>query len=157
LKFEVTKADPAGEGRLLLAQSLTFLVRLNFTMNVASPDLFMMILTTMIAAGEFPSLVICVEGDVIAIPGPVSYSSYSKLSVNGVSVIYEARCTFTFTFTGVDPSGSPVSGTEDVSLSASSSAVNASQSSVLLDGDSKSGTYGNQLQVVAPANPAATT
>jgi hypothetical protein len=113
---------------------------------------------------------IAVEGDVIAIPGTtpyppaasgawipgsVSYSSYSKVSVNGVSVIYEARCTFSFT--GVDPSGSPVSGTEDVTLSASSTSVNASQSSVLLDGDSKSGTYGNQLQVVAPANPAATT
>jgi hypothetical protein len=114
---------------------------------------------------------IAVEGDVIAIPGtspyppavsgawipgPVSYSSYPNVSVNGVSVIYEARCTFTFTGIGPSPANSPVSGTEDVSLSASSSSVNASQSSVLLDGDSKSGSYGNQLQVVAPANPAAT-
>ena len=112
---------------------------------------------------------IAVEGDVIAIPGttfyppavsgawipgPVTYSSYSKVSVNGVSVIYEAKCTFTFT--GVDSVPAPVSGTEDVTLSASDTPVNGSQSSVLLDGDSETGTYGNQLQVVAPANPAAT-
>jgi hypothetical protein len=113
---------------------------------------------------------IAVEGDVIAIPGttfyppavsgawvpgPVTYSSYSSVSVNGVSVIYEAKCTFTFTGVGPPPPSAPVSGTEDVTLSAGDTSVNGAQSSVLLDGDSETGTYGNQLQVVAPANPAA--
>ena len=90
------------------------------------------------------------------VPGPVTYTAYSKVSVNGVSVIYEARCTFTFTGVGPAPANNPVSGTEDVTLSAGDTAVNGSQSSVLLDGDSETGTYGNQLQAVAPANPAAT-
>ncbi|AOY59394.1 hypothetical protein [Desulfococcus multivorans] len=114
---------------------------------------------------------IAVEGDVIAIPGttpyppavsgawvpgPVTCTGYSTVTVNGVGVIYEARCTFTFTGVGPTPPGNPVSGTEDVTLSAGDTAVNGSQSSVLLDGDSETGSYGNQLQVVAPANPAAT-
>ena len=116
---------------------------------------------------------IAVEGDVIAIPGttpyppavsgawipgPVTHTSYSKVSVNGISVIYEASCTFTFTGVGPPPppTGTPVSGTEDVTLSAGDTPVNGSQSSVLLDGDSETGTYGNQLQVVAPGNPAKT-
>lgn len=114
---------------------------------------------------------IAVEGDVITIPGttpyppavsgawvpgPVIYSSYPKVSVNGVGVIYEARCTFTFAGVGPPPPSSPVSGTEDVVLSAGDTAVNGSQSSALLDGDSKAGNYGNQLQVVAPANPVST-
>jgi hypothetical protein len=114
---------------------------------------------------------IAVEGDVIAIPGatpyppavsgawipgPVTYTSYSKVAVNSVGVIHEARCTFTFTGVGPPPANNPVSGTEDVTLSAGDTAVNGSQSSVLLDGDSETGSYGNQLQVIAPANPAAT-
>ncbi len=114
---------------------------------------------------------IAVEGDVIAtpgttpyppavsgawIPGSVIYSSYSKVKINGRVVIYEAKCTFTFT--GVTSSTPPVavSGTEDVTLSTSRTSVNNGQNSVLLDGDSKTGNYGNQLQVAAPTNPAST-
>jgi hypothetical protein len=112
---------------------------------------------------------IAVEGDVIAIPGttpyppavsgawipgPVTYSSYSTVKVSSRAVIYEAKCTFTFT--GVDSTPAPVSGTEDVTLSAGSTSVNDGQDSVLLDGDSESGNYGNQLQVIASANPAKT-
>ena len=112
---------------------------------------------------------IAVEGDVIAIPGTtpyppavsgawipgsVIYSSYSKVKINGRVVIYEAKCTFTFT--GVDSSPAPVSGTEDVTLSASNTNVNNGQNSVLLDSESKTGNYGTQLQVVAPTNPAST-
>lgn len=114
---------------------------------------------------------IAVEGDVNAIPGtipyapavsgawvqgPISYMSYAKLKVNGRNVIYEARCTFTFTGVGPPPTSAPVSGSENVTLSAASTAVNGGQSSVLLHGDSKIGTYGNQLQVIAPTNPAKT-
>lgn len=112
---------------------------------------------------------IAVEGDVLAIPGtipyppavsgawipgPVTYSVYSKVKVNGRAVIYEAKCTFTFA--GVASPPAPVSGTEDVTLSASSTSVNDGQNSVLLDGDNKTGNYGNQLQAVAVANPAKT-
>lgn len=114
---------------------------------------------------------IAVEGDVIPIPGTtpyppavsgawipgaVSYSSYDSVKSNGRAVIYEARCTFTFTGVGPPPPSNPVSGTEDVTLQAGSTSVNDSQSSVLLDGDSETGNYGNQLQVVAPANPIST-
>jgi len=111
---------------------------------------------------------IAVEGDVVAIPGvtpyppavtgawipgPVTYASYSQVKSNGRAVIYEAKCTFTFTGTGPTPPGNPVSGSEDVTLSAGSTAVNDGQNSVLLDGDSETGTYGNQLQTIASANP----
>lgn len=114
---------------------------------------------------------IAVEGDVIAtpgtipyppavtgawIPGSVSYSSYSKVKSGGRAVIYEAKCTFTFTGATAPPPSTPVSGTEDVTLTASSTSVNDGQNSVLLDGDSKTGNYGNQLQAIAPANPAST-
>jgi hypothetical protein len=112
---------------------------------------------------------IAVEGDVVAIPGTipyppaasgvwvpgaVTYSSYSAVKQQGRAVIYEAKCTFTFT--GAAPNGNPVSGSEDVTLSAGSTEVNKGQNSVLVDGDSKRGNYGNQLQAIAPANPAQT-
>jgi uncharacterized Zn-binding protein involved in type VI secretion len=111
---------------------------------------------------------IALDGDVIAIPGtvpyppavsgawipgPVIYTSYPNVKSNGRPVIYEARCTFTFTGVGPAPANNPVSGTEDVTLQASSTSVNDGQSSVLLDGDSETGSYGNQLQVIAPMNP----
>jgi hypothetical protein len=114
---------------------------------------------------------IAVDGDVIAIPGTipytgaasgvwvpgsVTYSSYSSVKVGGSAVIYEAKCTFSFTGVSPSPANAPVSGTEDVTLTAGSTEVNKGQNSVLLDGDSKTGNYGNQLQVIASPNPAAT-
>ena len=65
-----------------------------------------------------------VEGDVVATagltylspadsgawtPGPVSYQSYSQLAVGGVSVIYEAECTFNFLGANSAASGATVS------------------------------------------------
>jgi hypothetical protein len=89
-------------------------------------------------------------------PGGVIYQAYSALSSNGINVIYEAQCIFTFVGTKATSAGPiPVSGSETVSLRAGTTTVNASQNSVLLDGDAETGSYGNELRVAA-TNPAST-
>ena len=111
---------------------------------------------------------VAVEGDVLAIPGttlytgaangswtamPVQYTSYSKLTVSGKAVIYEATCKFLFG--GASASGAPVVGQEDVKLTAQTTKLQGSLSKVLVTSDSANGQYGNQLKVNA-ANKLAT-
>lgn len=105
---------------------------------------------------------VAVVGDVEAIAGktpysgaangswtamPVQYSSYSKLTVGGKAVIYEAECRFLFS--GANPSGAPVVGQEVVKLTAQTTKLQSSLSNVLVTGDSANGKYGNQLKVNA--------
>ena len=78
---------------------------------------------------------------------PVQYSSYSKLTVGGKAVIYEAECRFLFN--GANPSGAPVVGQEVVKLIAQTTKLQGSLSNVLVTGDSANGQYGNQLKVNA--------
>jgi hypothetical protein len=85
------------------------------------------------------------------VAGAVTYAGYSSVQVNGRVVIYEARCTFLFS--GATGGGTPVSGSEEVTLLAGPTPVNRDQHSVLVDGDSQTGIYGNQLLVIAAANP----
>jgi|GEM_PF-1941636 len=109
---------------------------------------------------------VAVINDVKAIPGTafyppadkgtwtaatVSYTSYPKLKVNGQQVISKAECTFTFNGSQTLPNGTqnPVSGTETVTLVAKPTKLQGGLSQVLVQGDSKVGVYGNQLQVVA--------
>lgn len=84
------------------------------------------------------------------IPGPVIYQSYASVKSNSIPVIYQAQCVFTFVGTKSTPGGPvPVSGSETVTLRAGTTAVNGMQNSVLLDGDSEEGSYGNKLRVQA--------
>jgi hypothetical protein len=73
--------------------------------------------------------------------GPIDYTSYSKLKVGGRSAIHQATCTFTF--------AGDASGTDVVTLTAQPKKTQRGHSSVLVDGDSKTSKYGNQLKVSA--------
>ena len=77
--------------------------------------------------------------------GSVSYQSYDKLSIGGTPVIHEASCTFNFS--GASSSGATITGSETVTLSAGSTKLQGASSSVLVDGDSETGSYGNELKV----------
>ncbi|MEQ9498480.1 MAG: hypothetical protein RIT81_16515 [Deltaproteobacteria bacterium] len=111
---------------------------------------------------------VAVEGDVTATAGsapyppavtgawsptPVNYTSYPKFSVDSTSVIHTATCLFVFS--GADSSGSPVAGTETVTLTASTTKWQGSLANVLVHGDSAIGSFGNKLEV--RANGSATT
>ena len=106
---------------------------------------------------------VAVEGDVLAqpgttpapgaasgvwTPGQVNYTSYAFLTVNGVAVIYEASCTFSFSGTSPPPASSAVTDSSDVKLSAGGTVLMASQNNVLLNGDSANDDFGNKLEVV---------
>lgn len=78
--------------------------------------------------------------------GTVSYSSYSGLKA-GQPVIWKAECAFSFS--GANSGGSAVTDDETVTLSATSKKLNKAQNSVLVDGDTLTGTKGNKLQVSA--------
>ncbi|MEB3180877.1 MAG: hypothetical protein VKL59_17875 [Nostocaceae cyanobacterium] len=84
-------------------------------------------------------------------PGEVSYTSYTKLTVNGKQVISEAKCTFSFNGSQTLPTGvqNPVTGTETVTLVAKPTKLQGGLSQVLVQGDSQQSVYGNTLQVVA--------
>lgn len=106
---------------------------------------------------------VAVDGDVSATPSvtpyrgaqggtwtaaPISYQKYEKLVSGGKAVVWQAKCTFSFS--GTNSSGATVTGTEDVTLAAGATKLQGSENGVLLDGDSQSGsTYGNELSVSA--------
>ena len=76
--------------------------------------------------------------------GSVSYTSYDNVKSGDAKVIHKAECTFSFSgSTG----NTAVSGSETVTLEAGSTLLQKGASKVLVDGDSKTGTYGNKLQV----------
>jgi len=77
--------------------------------------------------------------------GPISLQTYSKLTVGGQPVIHEARCTFSFT--GTASNGTPVPGSEVVTLTARATALQKGQSGVLVQGNSATGPFGNKLAV----------
>ena len=81
------------------------------------------------------------------VPGPVVYTEHAKIKIGSVSALHKAECTFTFT--GTDPNGVVVTGTEDVALEAGSTKLTAGGLSVLVDGDQEQGQHQNKLAVVA--------
>lgn len=113
---------------------------------------------------------VAVVGDVQAIPAsspsfygqptwngswmaePVSESSYPKLTVNGVRVVYEVRCTFKFN--GSDSSTNPPTAVLDkpsqVTLTARATVLQNGNGNVLVEGDSERDDHGNEL-VARPA------
>jgi hypothetical protein len=78
--------------------------------------------------------------------GDITYQLYAKLQVGSANVIHTASCTFSFAGSN-SSSGATVTGTETVELKAKSTVLQKAGSSVIVDGDSASGTvYGNKLQ-----------
>ena len=103
---------------------------------------------------------VAVEGDVSATPGStpysgaetgswtagaITYQGYDPLTIGGTRVVSEASCTFSFS--GASSSGATITGTETVTLSAGGTKLQGGSSKVLVDGDRKAGSYGNELLV----------
>jgi hypothetical protein len=83
--------------------------------------------------------------------GPITATTYENLESGGKKVIWKAECTFSFT--GENSGGSAVTGTEKVTLTATTKLLDPGQH-VLVDGDSKTGgdappTFDNKLTVSA--------
>jgi hypothetical protein len=88
--------------------------------------------------------------------GEVLETTDPKLSVGGVAVVHQATCTFTFAGTkGAPPTATPIADISTVTLSPGQTTLQAGQAdttSVLLDGDSNSDTFGNRVKVSVPAS-----
>lgn len=78
--------------------------------------------------------------------GTVSYTSYPRLKVES-EVIWKARCTFSFS--GSTPSGTAVTDSETVTLTAGTTKLMKAKHGVLVDGDAERGAKGNRLEVHA--------
>lgn len=108
---------------------------------------------------------VAVEGDVSADPGTSLYTgadsgtwtagainveTYSHLTLMQTKkVIHKASCTFSFSGTGPTPSKPPITGSEKVELVAQTTLLMGGTTFVLVDGDTKTGTYGNKLTVTS--------
>ena len=79
--------------------------------------------------------------------GAITVTAHSELQVGGVAVITQASCTFSFA--GVNASGSPVTGQETVTLPAGATTLHVGPDTVLVNGDQAVGAFGNKLQVVS--------
>ena len=78
--------------------------------------------------------------------GKISPTPHPHLVVDGSPAISAATCTFSFT--GSTSGGSPVSGTDIVTLNATATMLQCDQVSVLVDGDQVVSTqYKNTLKV----------
>jgi hypothetical protein len=113
-----------------------------------------------------PAKSVAVEGDVSATAGttpytgadsgtwtagPVSLTSYGNLKVKGKKVVWKATCTFSFSGKA---GNTTVTGSETVTLTATTKLLNKNQTKVLVDGDSKTGgdaapKFDNKLSVSA--------
>jgi len=85
--------------------------------------------------------------------GTVSETSYANLKSGGKEVVWKAECTFSFSGTN-SSSGATVTGSEKVTLTATTKLLKKGEHSVLVDGDSKSGggtppSFDNKLSVSA--------
>jgi hypothetical protein len=81
--------------------------------------------------------------------GSVSCTSYAKLHAGGAPAISEATCTFNFA--GTSASNSADTGSETVTLRAGPTTLQGGASGVLLDGDSKTDSFGNKLAASSAA------
>lgn len=81
--------------------------------------------------------------------GPVTVSTYRKLTIGGAETAWEARCTFTFAGFGPTPAENPVSGSSNVTLTATAKKLQGGGNHVLVNGDRAQDGYGNTLSVSA--------
>ncbi len=75
--------------------------------------------------------------------GTISETAYDKVVSGGANAISQAECTFNFS--GANASGTAVTGSETVTLSAKSTKLQQGAAGVLVAGDSATGTFGNTL------------
>lgn len=75
--------------------------------------------------------------------------SYSKLTIGGSPVIYQASCTFSFSGTTSSTPPVTVTGTDMVTLSPSTTKLQKNENNVLRDGDSITSIYGNEISISA--------
>lgn len=80
------------------------------------------------------------------LPGAIVPTVHDMITITGVNAVKKAECTFTFI--GADSNGVPVVGTEKVVLMATSTKLTGGGTGVLKNGDTETGTYGNELKVV---------
>lgn len=83
-------------------------------------------------------------------PGPVTHTTFAKLTVGGVAVAYRAECTFTYTATQAT-TGVTGTATSTVTLTAQPHPVLGGGTKVLVDGESDQDAYGNTLTVASSA------
>jgi hypothetical protein len=82
--------------------------------------------------------------------GPVQpVTTYSKLKTGGTAVVHKAECTFSFSGTGPTPAESPVATTKKVTLVGKTTLLQKGLSNVIVDGDSKTDSWGNKLEASA--------
>lgn len=84
--------------------------------------------------------------------GPILETSYVNLKSGGKEVVWKAQCTFSFS--GANQAGEAKTGSETVTLTAGTTLLKKGESSVLVDGDSKTGgdsppSFDNKLSVSA--------
>jgi hypothetical protein len=85
--------------------------------------------------------------------GKVLETADSKLSVGGAAVLHQAACTFTFVGTkGQPPTQTAVNDSSTVTLGPKKTTLQASQTAVLLDGDSAEDSFGNTVKISVPAS-----
>lgn len=77
---------------------------------------------------------------------PIS-SEYEKLKLGNNKVIYQVKCTFTFTGTD-NSSKAQITLTSSIILSANSTKLQNNFSKALVNGDSKSDADGNKLEII---------
>lgn len=80
-------------------------------------------------------------------PGAITATAHPELQVGGAPVITQASCTFSFA--GVNASGTAVTGQEAVTLPAGATTLHVGPDTVLVNGDQAAGAFGNKLQVVS--------
>ncbi len=92
------------------------------------------------------SATIALNGDVTTVPapnftpGPVTYTDGTKITVDGTWVITQAQCTFTETIIPFR--------VDNVTLNGSSSKLLDNSTAMIRNGDSATGSFGNQLLAV---------
>jgi hypothetical protein len=81
--------------------------------------------------------------------GTVQVTSYAKLTAGGEQLIHSAKCTFSFSGTSPAPAKAAVTGTSEVTLTATAKRLQKGPSNVLVDANEEKDSYGNALTVSA--------
>lgn len=81
--------------------------------------------------------------------GPVQETTYSKLKSGGGAVVHKAECTFSFSGTGPTPAEAPVATTKKLTLVAKTTLLQKGRSNVIVDGDTETDSWGNELKASA--------
>jgi hypothetical protein len=81
--------------------------------------------------------------------GDVQETSYSSLKSGGAAVLHKVECKFSFSGTGPTPAEAPVTTVETVTLVGMTTLLQKGLSNVIVDGDVKTDSWGNELKATA--------